>query len=143
MKSFTFNLARVAQVRRTQLATEEAKLEQRRSERRAIEAERQQLRDNLENEQQRFRSSPYLRGAGLESFGGFKAAVQREEPRFAADGRIAQQQGEVIECRRRLRLLELLEDRRLSEWKLMEGREMETVVNDFSAAQWLRARSRR
>jgi hypothetical protein len=49
---------------------------------------------------------------------------------------LAAQQKQMLEARRRCRLLERLKDRRLTEWKAAEAHELEEVAAESYLARW-------
>jgi len=53
-------------------------------------------------------------------------------------GRSGKQQQAVVEARRRVRLLEKLEERRLQEWKMAADREQENLASELYLAGWKR-----
>ena len=52
--------------------------------------------------------------------------------------RAAKQQQAVVEARRRVRLMEKLEERRLREWKQALDREQENLSSELYLARWKR-----
>ena len=54
--------------------------------------------------------------------------------------RDSRQQQSVVEARRRVRLMEKLEERRLREWKTAVDREQETLSSELYLARWKRSR---
>jgi hypothetical protein len=82
-------------------------------------------------------------GRDLEALGGFRLQVKVREARMALE-RAAQvkkleaREAAMLEARRRLRLLERLQERRAGEWRAAENRTLETVASETYLAQWNR-----
>jgi flagellar FliJ protein len=143
VKRFEFRLARVRDFRRQQLEMEEVKLEVLRAERQQIEAE--SLR--LENEVTGTRKSLMVTGSAeaqeLAAADQYLHCLAIEGKRQAiklADWqqRTAKQQQAIVEARRRLRLLEKLEEKQLQLWKEEADREQENLSTELYLARWKR-----
>ena len=143
MKRFEFRLARVRDFRRRQLEIEEAKLDVLRAERQQIEAE--SLR--LENEVAGTRNSLMVTGSveaqELVAADHYLHCLAIEGKRQAAkladwQQRTAKQQQAMVEARRRLRLLEKLEEKQLRLWKEEADREQVNLSTELYLARWKR-----
>jgi len=141
MKRFQFRLARVRDFRRQQLEVEEAKLEVLRAERQQIEEE--SLR--LENEATGTRNSLMVIGSveaqdlvAADRYLRFLAIEMKRQAAKMADwqGRTAKQQQAMVEARRRVRLLEKLEEKQLRLWKEEADREHENLSAELYLARW-------
>jgi len=141
MKRFEFRLARVRDFRRQQLEVEEAKLEVLRAERQQIEEE--SLR--LENEATGTRNSLMVIGSveaqdlvAADRYLRFLAIEMKRQAAKMADwqGRTAKQQQAMVEARRRVRLLEKLEEKQLRLWKEEADREQENLSAELYLARW-------
>jgi flagellar export protein FliJ len=141
MKRFEFRLARVRDFRRQQLEEEEAKLEVLRAERRQLEAE--SLR--LENEAAGIRNSLMVTGSveaqdlvAADRYLHYLAMEGKRQAAKMADWqeRTAKQQQAMVEARRRVRLLEMLEEKQLRLWKEEADREQENLSAELYLARW-------
>jgi len=141
MKRFQFRLARVRDFRRQQFEVEEAKLEVLRAERQQIEEE--SLR--LENEATGTRNSLMVIGSveaqdlvAADRYLRFLAIEMKRQAAKMADwqGRTAKQQQAMVEARRRVRLLEKLEEKQLRLWKEEANREQENLSSELYLARW-------
>jgi len=141
MKRFQFRLARVRDFRRQQLEVEEAKLE-------VLRAERQQIEEGslrLENEATGTRNSLMVIGSveaqdlvAADRYLRFLAIEMKRQAAKMADwqGRTAKQQQAMVEARRRVRLLEKLEEKQLRLWKEEADREQENLSAELYLARW-------
>jgi flagellar biosynthesis chaperone FliJ len=120
---------------------EEAKLDVLRAERRQIEEE--SLR--LENEVAGTRNSLMVTGwvdaqelVAADQYLHFLALEGKRQAAEMADWqqRTARQQQAMVEARRRLRLLEKLEEKQLSSWKEEADREQENLAAELYLARW-------
>ena len=130
MKNFQFRLDRVLDWRRTEMEMEETRLKQLRAAQAAIEQEKAALEASRDGAGRAMLGQPSVYGAELQLLSGYNAAVKLlsarldEKQRASEQAAVAQQQ-KLLEARRRLRLLENLKDRRLSEWKYDTERQLE------------------
>ena len=141
MKRFEFRLARVRDFRRQQLEAEEAKLEMLRAERQKLEEE--SLR--LENEATGTRKSLMVTGSveaqdlvAADRYLRYLATEMKRQAAKMADWqeRTAKQQQAMVEARRRVRLLEKLEEKQLRLWKEEADREQENLSAELYLARW-------
>jgi flagellar export protein FliJ len=130
MKAFRFRLDRVLDWRRTELDMEETRLKQLHAELAALALEKTALEGARDDACRSVLESASVSGADLQLLSGYNAAVKRlsarldEKRRTSEQATLAQQQ-KLLEARRRLRLLENLKDRRLTEWKYETERQMD------------------
>lgn len=133
MKAFQFRLERVLDWRRTELEIEETRLKQLRAAQAALDHERTALESARQTAGRALLAQLRVSGAELQLLSGYNAAVKLlcarlDEKRRASEEAAAAQQQKLLEARRRLRLLENLKDRRLTEWKYETERRMEVDV---------------
>jgi flagellar export protein FliJ len=145
MKAFRFRLARVLELRESEVRAEESKLEQMCAMRARMEAERDALIVGFQRTATEVKSRPALHASELMALDAYKVRVEREKTQWATklreqDTAIEKQRARVVEARSRVRLIEKLRERRKAEWQAGVDREMEELAADFSAAQWLRVR---
>jgi flagellar export protein FliJ len=130
MKNFRFRLDRVLDWRRTELEMEETRLKQMHAALAALDREKAALESAREEAGQAVLGSKRVDGAELQLLSSYKAAVKiqcarLDEKKRAGAQATASQQQKLLEARRRLRLLENLKDRRLTEWKYETERQIE------------------
>jgi flagellar export protein FliJ len=141
VKRFEFPLARVRDFRRQQLEVEEMKLGSLRGERQTLEAESRRIESEAADtrrslmvtlfaeSQDLVASDAYLRRLAVERRG---VAVKLSE----WQARAVKQREAVLDARRRVRLLEQLEARRLREWSAAVDREQENLSAELFLARW-------
>jgi flagellar export protein FliJ len=141
MKRFEFRLERVRDFRRQQLELEEAKLERLDAERQELEAESARI----ESETVRTRdllmvttSAEARELAAADLYLRHLADVRKRHDEKVAgfQARIHKQREAVIEARRRVRLMEKLEQQQLSDWTAESDREQENVASELFLARW-------
>jgi flagellar export protein FliJ len=141
VKRFEFSLARVRDLRRRQLEVEETKLEVLRAERQRIEAE--SLR--LEKEATGTRNSLMVTGSveaqelvTADQYLHSLAAAKKRQAAKLADWQVrtSKQQQIMVEARRRVRLLEKLEEKQLRLWKEGANREQENLSAELYLSRW-------
>jgi flagellar export protein FliJ len=143
MKRFEFRLERVRDFRRQQLELEQAKLERLDAERRELEAESSRLahetartRDSLmvttsAEARELVTADLYLRHLA--------DARKRHDARVTAFApRMCKQKEAVLEARRRVRLMEKLEEKQFRDWKTEADREQENLASELFLARWNR-----
>jgi len=143
VKRFEFPLARVRDYRREQLEAEEAKLHVLLTERQALETES----TRLANEAVETRLSLMVTGSAqsqdLSAMDAYLRHLAGAKRRHALkliewQERAAKQQQAVIEARRKVKLMEKLEERRYHEWKQALDREQENLSSELYLARWRR-----
>ncbi len=144
MKAFRFRLARVLDWQRTCLSIEEQKLERLIAERVRLETEREQARqERIDSGRQVSRRSD-LYGSDLVSLNAYSLRLEAHARSLAlsiedSGRRIASQRAAVTEARRRVRLLEKLRERRLTEWNADLTHEVDTLASEFTISQFNRS----
>jgi flagellar export protein FliJ len=143
VKRFEFGLARVRDFRRQQLELEEAKLQKLLAERQELEAESARL----ESDTVGTRNSLMVTGsaeaqdlAAADLYLRHLAASKKrhQEKMTAWQQRTRKQQEAIVEARRRLRLMEKLEEKQFREWKAGVDREQENLSSELYLARWKR-----
>lgn len=141
MKAFRFPFDRVRQWRAQQLEIEEVRLQKLFADRQAIRAQRAAL------DEERLREERAVRAPGsaaaqdlavLDAFGRYVVAEKKKltEAEAGCATRIAAQQQQVTEARRRVELLDRLKEKRLAEWRLEFDREQENLAGELFLAKW-------
>ena len=145
MTPFRFRLEKVLAWRRTQLELEDAKLKRQI----AAVAELDRVRADLEataiRSEVEVRNWRPLAGQDLAALSSYHVHVRNREKDIAmrrqeALQKLAAQQQAMLEARRRCRLLERLEQRRLAEWRTAADREVEQLAAESYMAGLLRRR---
>jgi hypothetical protein len=135
MKSFQFRLElELEEARYKQQSAELSDLDHRRAE---VEA------SGLRAEIQVREWNPVAAGE-LTALGSFRLRVKSQEADLArrraeCARKLADQQQQMLEARRRCRLLERLKERRLTEWKSACDRETEEIAAESYIARWQHA----
>src|SRR4051794_15200726 len=128
MKRFEFPLARVRDYRREQLDAEEAKLQVLFAERHALEAESGRLASEALETRHSLMVTGSAESRDLAAMDAYVRHLEVVKKRHALkliewQVRAAKQQQAVVEAKRRVRLMEKLEQRRYREWKHALDRE--------------------
>jgi hypothetical protein len=139
MKKYSFPLTRVMAWRETQVQVEQAKLEHLHAELRNLEGRIAILHDDVQKSHRALVLSVAATGAELAALDAFRraAALQCAHLDNAAAGcrqRIAAQMGLMIQRRREFRLLERLNDRRLTAWTADYHREIDQQAAELHLA---------
>ena len=143
MKRFEFSLARVLEFRRRQLELEESKIEALNAERAALDGESARLAA----EEERTRGALMVTGSveagelvAADLYLRHLAEERKRQREKLADWstRLRKQQDAVLEARRRLRLLEKLEEKKFREWQTEVDRELENLASELFLARWKR-----
>ena len=143
MRRFHFTLAKVLDFRRRQLELEEAKFEALHSERRSLEAESSRLEGEVLQTRQSLMVTGFAESQDLVSADLYLRHLSEETKRHALrvaewQARASKQQQLVVEARRRVRLIEKLEERQLRDWKAAADREQENLASELFLARWKR-----
>jgi hypothetical protein len=143
MTAFRFPLKRVLDWRRTQLEIEEARYRQQAAALAAIDGERAELEAEGIRAEVQVRAWDPVSGRDLEALSAFRARVKTLEARLLqrrmeCARKLAEQQAVMLEARRRCRLLERLEERRLAEWRTARDKELEELASESFLAKWSR-----
>jgi flagellar export protein FliJ len=141
MKAFHFGLERVLDWRRMELEQAEMVFKQQSAalaeiDRQRAETDAADLRAQVE-----VRAWNPVWGGDLAALGAFRVEAQKRQQKLQAtraksERGLAEQWKAMMEARRRLRLLERLKERRLSEWRAAYDRELEEQAAEAYLAQW-------
>jgi hypothetical protein len=141
MKTFHFPLEKALEWRRIELELEEARYKQQSAELVQIDRRRAEIEaSGIRAEIQVREWKPVVSG-DLSALGSFRLRVKSEEAEIArrrqeCSQKLAAQQKQMLEARRRCRLLERLKDRRLAEWKSAQAHELEELAAESYLARW-------
>ncbi len=146
MKRFRFTLQRVLEFRATRAEEEERKLTVLQAELAGLAQAIEQTNQSRDNAARKLATAQQARGEELWALTHFCARLDGErrvleQKKSACAQRLARQQNSYMEARRDLRLLEKLRERRLAEWTIEAGREMENVAGELYLARWKGGRS--
>jgi flagellar export protein FliJ len=141
VKRFDFRLARVRDYRRQQLEMEEAKLEVLRAERQQLDAESLRLENEVAGTRNSLMVTTSVEAQELvaaDQYLRYLATVEKRQAAKIADWqqRAAKQQQAMLEARRRVRLLEKLEEKQLRLWKAEADREQENLAAELYLGRW-------
>ena len=141
MKRFHFSLSEVLGFRRRQLEMEEAKLEALHAERRTLESEALRLEEEAAGTRRSLMVTGSAESQDLVASDLYLRHLSAQKKTLAArvaewQTRASRQQQAIVEARRRVRLIEKLEERRLREWKAAVDREQENLSSELYLARW-------
>src|SRR5438045_342283 len=130
MKRFEFPLARVRDFRRQQLELEEGKLQLLLRERQSLEAESLRIESEAAETRRSLIVTLSVESQELVASDAYLRRLAVEKKRLAGkitewQARAVKQREAVLEARRRVRLMEKLEERRFREWERAVDREQE------------------
>ena len=141
MKKFTFTLERVRQWREGQVTVEQGRLEKLFSQKHLLEARRSQLERDADD------SASLVSGTAIDvielhAIDTFRRHVVQQRKVIAAaiaesDQRVAEQQRNLMEARRRFELLDTLKDKKLTDWNKEAAREIELQAGELFLAKWV------
>jgi flagellar export protein FliJ len=143
MKRFEFRLERVRDFRRQQLDLEEMKLEKLHDERRQLDAESSRIENEAASTRGSLMVTTFVEAQELVAADVYlrhlAAMRKRHIEKIAGwQARALKQREIVLEARRRLRLLEKLEDQQFRDWKTEADREQENLSSELFLARWNR-----
>ena len=146
MTAFRFRLEKVLTWRRTQLEMEDARFKQQIVAVADLDRTRAELEAAAIRSEVEVRKWSPLAGHDLAALSGFRLLVQDQEKQLATQRaealqRLEAQQRVMLEARRRCRLIERLEQRRLAEWQSAADREVEQLAAESYLAGVVRRRS--
>ncbi len=146
MKSFRFPLQKVLDWRRTQLEMEELAFRQKSAEMTRLENASAQMTASGNTAERQVRAWNPVAGGDLSALGSFRLHVKMKETELALSREtcrkeLAKREQLMLEAKRRLRLLELLKEKRLAEWSAEQDRELEALASEAFLAKWKRRRS--
>jgi hypothetical protein len=143
MRAFEFPLARALAWRLTQLELQENKLRQLAAtvEEMVLAAVRLDLVKS--RAEQTVRESSAVEAGDLWALAAYRQRLIAErqaldQRRTACEREVAAQRQKVLEAQRQCRLLEKLEERRRTEWRLEADRELESLAAESHLARWNR-----
>jgi flagellar export protein FliJ len=141
MNAFRFRLKRVLDWRRTQLELEEARYKQQAASLAELDRARAEIEAAGIRAEFQVREWNPVAGSDLEALSAFRARVKSRESHLAAERvecakRLAEQQKVMLEARRRCKLLERLEERKLTEWRAACDREIDELAAESFLAKW-------
>jgi hypothetical protein len=141
MTTFRFPLKRVLDWRRTQLELEEARFQQQAANLAGLDRARAEIEAEGIRAEVQVREWNPVAGRDLEALSSFRRHVKSREAQIALKRtecarKLAEQQKLMLEARRRCRLLERLEDRRLTEWRAACDRELDELAAESFLAKW-------
>jgi hypothetical protein len=143
MKSFKFPLEKALELRRTQLEMEEAKHKREVAAVAAIDRRRAEVEASGIRAEVEVRKWNPISSGDLAALSNYRAKVKDEEAALArhrvdAAKKLAAQQQQMLEARRRCRLLERLKERRLEEWTFERDKELDEIAAESFLARWSR-----
>lgn len=148
MTKFRFPLATALQIRQWEADRDQARLEQLRVERDRLLAAAAELRDLRAAEDTALARPGATHTAvavfSVDQFHQYANESQRflASNRAMLETRIAEQTRQLVEARRKVRLLERLQEKKLAEWKRAADLELEQLAADSHTARMARARRR-
>jgi hypothetical protein len=143
MTTFRFPLQRVLDWRRTQLEIEEARYKQQAAELAGLDRSRAEVEaEGVRSEIQVRKWNP-VAGHDLGALDAFRRRVKAREAEIArlrviCAHKLGEQRRVMLDARRRCRLLERLEERRVTEWKAACDHELEELAGESYLAKWSR-----
>ncbi|MEP7353125.1 MAG: hypothetical protein ABI824_07820 [Acidobacteriota bacterium] len=143
MKKFEFPLARAAQWYRQNLASQQTVLQGILKDLAELEGRMQSLRQAKTLEQERVISSSVLLGGELRDLADYaeliRSKLEAARPlQTHLMARAEAQRKTVLECHRRVRLMENLETRRREEWLLELNKDQDALASDLFLAGLIR-----
>jgi flagellar export protein FliJ len=143
MKAFRFTLERALDWRRTELEQAEIAFKQQTAALAEIDRQRAETETADVLAQMEVRAWRPVSGSDLAALGAFRVESQRRQEKLRAcrverEKELSSRWKAMMEARRRLRLLERLKERRLSEWRAACDRELEEQAAEAYLAQWSR-----
>ena len=143
MTDFRFRLQRVLDWRRNQLELEEIQYRRQLAALAELDRRRAELEESGRNAERQVREWNPLAAGELEALGDFRLYVKHKQqemvsPRIEACKQLERQHGVMLEARRRLRLLELLKERQLAQWRGARDKDLEETAAESYLAKWQR-----
>jgi len=142
MTAFRFPLKRVLDLRRKQLELAEARYKRQAEEVAALDRARAEVEASGIRAEVQVREWKQVCGHDLGALSAFRQRVKAREAQIASERMVsARKLGELqmlmLEARRRCRLLERLEERRLAEWTAARDHELEDLAAESYLARWV------
>jgi flagellar export protein FliJ len=141
MNTFRFPLQKALDWRQSQLELAEARVEQQLAALASLDRARLELETAGNRTELQVRQFQPLAGGDLSALGSFRLALKARErdlatKRVECRNELAVRQADMLEARRRCRLLEKLKERRSAEWQAGRDRELEELATDSYLARW-------
>jgi len=141
MKTFRFPLEKALEWRRIELELEEVNFKRQSAELAELDRRRAEIEASGINAEIQVREWNPVAAGDLAALGSFRLRVRAEEAEIArrreeCARKLAEQQKQMLEARRRCRLLERLKDRRLAEWNSARDHEIEEIAAESYIARW-------
>jgi hypothetical protein len=141
MTSFRFSLKRVLDWRRTQLELEEARYKQQAAGVAELDRRRAEIEASGIRAEAQVREWSTVTSSDLEALSAFRTRVKSEEARIAGQRaeyvrKLTEQRRVMMEARRKCKLLERLEERRLAEWRAARVKELDELAAESFLAKW-------
>ena len=145
MTTFRFPLKRILDWRRAQLELEEARYRQQSAALAALDRMRAEVEAAGIQAELQVREWNPVAGRDLGALGVFRQRVKAREAQIALQRtecarKLGEQQKLMLEARRRCRLLERLEERKLVEWRATRDRELDELAAESYLAKWARGK---
>jgi hypothetical protein len=146
MKIFRFPLEKALEWRRIELEIEEARYKQQSAELAALDRRRAEIEASGIRAEIQVREWTPVAAGDLSALGSFRLRVKNDEAQLAARRvetlrKLADQQNQMLEARRRCRLLERLKERRLAEWTSARDLELEQIAAESYLSRWTQNQS--
>jgi len=141
MKRFRYSLESLMRLNQARLDDELSKLEQITSGIAQVDRHRAELDQMNQDASRAAAGSSALQGWQLSSLHDFRRFVLQEGRRLASvRGKLADQLEDqrlkVVEAHKKVRILEVLKEKRFADWKIELDREQEQAVSDIVVARW-------
>ncbi len=140
MNAFRFPLKRVLDWRRTQLDLEEARYRQQAAKLAGLDRARAEIEAEGIRAEVQVREWRDVTSSDLEALSAFRLRVKARESRIAAERVdcaqvLAERQKAMLEARRKCKLLERLEERKMAEWTAARDKELEELAAESFLAR--------
>ncbi len=144
MKTFRFPLEKALEWRRIELELEEARYKHQSAELSDLDRRRAEIEASGILAETQVRAWSPVAAADLVALGSYRLRVKNQEADLArrrvdCAQKLDAQHKQMLEARRRCRLLERLKDRRLVEWTAARDLELEQIAAESYLARWSQA----
>ena len=145
MKRFEFTLRRVLEVRRQQAEIERSRLQSHLANLETLQNYRRATAQRADEARAFVKNGSTVSGEDLVALSAFEKHISRtivsiDQQKAKLDQVIAQQQAKVLEAERKVKLLQNLEEKQLSEWTVLRDKEIEQLGADSHLARLLSER---
>jgi chromosome segregation ATPase len=146
VNAFRFGLQRILDWRQRQLEAEENRFKRQTAALAEIDRARAALETAGTEAEREVRAWPRVAGRDLAALGEYRLHVAARQKalsgrRAECERELADRKRDMLEARRRCRLLERLKDRRWAEWRAEGDKEIEDLSAEAFLARWNRERS--